>query len=100
MLDKFLKLKPETVTEDNLITLNSYLLRASYMYNALGQSLIPDETYDLLFNLLKKAEVLNEEKGVTLPYAIGVTKKVGNTPVKSLERISHIHPMLSLRECV
>ena len=97
MLDKFLKLKPETVTEDNLITLNSYLLRASYMYNALGQSLIPDETYDLLFNLLKKAEVLNEEKGVTLPYAIGVTKKVGNTPVKSLERISHIHPMLSLR---
>ncbi len=37
MLDKFLKLKPETVTEDNLITLNSYLLRASYMYNALGQ---------------------------------------------------------------
>lgn len=97
MLDQLLKLKPDTMVSGDLITLNSYLLRASYMYNALGQSLIPDETYDILFELLKKAEANAIEKGELLPYVIGVTSKVGNTPIKSLERVKHIHPMLSLR---
>lgn len=97
MLNELLSLKPEDATRDKIIKLNGYLLRASYCYHTLGNSIIPDETYDFLFQLLLKIEAIEKEAGRELPYAIGITSKVGNETITSLERVKHIHPMLSLR---
>ena len=96
MLKTFLSIEPKDIDFKLMMQLNSYLLHSSFAYHSLGKELIPDETYDILFHKLKAAEEALPE-GVVKPYAIGITNVVGSTPVNSLERREHIHPMLSLK---
>ena len=63
----------------------------SYEYYTLGNSSVSDITYDGQYDKLVKLE---EETGIIL--SDSPTQKVGNEVLKSLKKVKHEYPMLSL----
>lgn len=79
--------------EQKLEQLRIDISQHNYLYHTLDSPELDDHDFDLLFNELKKLEELYPEY-VT---SDSPTQRVGSEPLKHFQQVSHIIPMMSLK---
>ena len=79
--------------EQKLEQLRINISRHNYLYHTLDSPEIDDHDFDLLFNELRKLEELYPE--YVTPDS--PTQRVGSEPLKHFQQVSHVIPMMSLK---
>ena len=79
--------------EQKLEQLRINISRHNYLYHTLDSPEIDDHDFDLLFNELRKLEELYPE--YITPDS--PTQRVGSEPLKHFQQVSHVIPMMSLK---